>query len=438
MPGASGEDMTMPYFHSVTLEREKCKGCTTCLKRCPTEAIRIRDGKASIIGERCIDCGECIRVCPYHAKVALTDPLAAINNFPYKIALPAPTLYGQFKNLSNIDRVLAGLLQMGFDDVFEVARAAEIVSQAIQRKLASKDCPRPRISSAGPAIVRLIQGRFPELIDNIVDVKSPMEVAALEAKRLYSKKMGVPQDQLGCFFITPCAAKMTAVRAPIGNQLSAVDGCLSILEVYGLLSTQIRKPLESKIEHKAGAFGVGWANSGGEALAVGIDNSLAVDGIEHVIRVLEEIENNKLGDLDFFEGLSCTGGCVGGPLVFEYSYVAKTRIRKLMERLDKTRPEQRVTDINELPIYFDTPIQPKNVMQLDDDIRVALQKMDQIDRIERALPGIDCGSCGSPTCRALAEDIVRGNSRELDCVFRLKERVRTLAQQMIELSDGNF
>ena len=430
--------MSKPYFHSVTLEREKCKGCTTCLKRCPTEAIRIRDGKASIIGERCIDCGECIRVCPYHAKVALTDPLAAINNFTYKIALPAPTLYGQFKNLSNIDRVLAGLLQMGFDDVFEVARAAEIVSQAIQRKLKDKDCPRPLISSACPAIVRLIQVRFPELIDNIVDIKSPMEVAALEAKRIFSRKMGVPQDQIGCFFITPCAAKMTAMRAPIGHEVSAVDGCLSILEVYGLLSTQIRKPIESNIEHQASAFGVGWANSGGEALAVGVDNSLAVDGIEHVIRVLEEIENNKLGDLDFFEGLSCTGGCVGGPLVFEYSYVAKTRIRKLMERLDKTRPEQRMTDLNELPIYTDAQILPKNVMQLDGDIRVALKKMDQIDKLERSLPGIDCGSCGSPTCRALAEDIVRGNSRELDCVFRIKERVRTLAQQMIELSDGNF
>ena len=154
---------------------------------------------------------------------------------------------------------------------------------------------------------------------------------------------------------------------------------------------------------------------------MGIDNSLAVDGIEHVIRVLEEIENNKLGDLDFFEGLSCTGGCVGGPLVFEYSYVAKTRIRKLMERLDKARPEQRPSDLNELPIYFDEPIKPKNVMQLDENINEALRKIDQIDKLERALPGLDCGSCGSPTCRALAEDIVMGNSRELDCVFRLKE-----------------
>ena len=428
----------MPYFHSVTLVRDKCKGCTTCLKRCPTEAIRVRDGKASIIGERCIDCGECIRICPYHAKVARTDPLSSIDSFPYKIALPAPTLYGQFKNMPSIERILSGLMQLGFDDVFEVARAAEIVSQAIKRKLSMYDGPKPLISSACPAIVRLIQVRFPELIDNIVDVKSPMEVAALEAKRQFSKKHGVPEDKIGCFFITPCAAKMTSMRAPIGYKVSAVDGCISMMEVYGHLSAQLRKPIDHRVQPSAGAFGVGWANSGGEALAVGIDNSLAVDGIENVIRVLEEIENNKLGDLDFFEGLSCTGGCVGGPLVFEYSYVAKTRIRKLMERLDKTPIAQKKTDINELPVYFDEPIRPNNVMQLDENIGKALKKMEQIDKLERSLPGLDCGSCGSPTCRALAEDIVMGQSRELDCVFRLKERVRTLAQQMVELSDGHF
>ena len=123
----------MPYFHSVTLERDKCKGCTTCLKRCPTEAIRIRDGKASIIGERCIDCGECIRICPYHAKVALTDPLSAINNFPYKIALPAPTLYGQFKNLPSIDRALAEDIVMGnsreLDCVFRLKERVRTLAQ---------------------------------------------------------------------------------------------------------------------------------------------------------------------------------------------------------------------------------------------------------------------------------------------------------------------
>ena len=98
--------MDQKFFHSVRLDKEKCKGCTNCLKRCPTEAIRVRGGRAHIINERCIDCGECIRVCDYHAKYAQTDPLASINRFKYKIALPAPSLYGQFKHLISASQVL--------------------------------------------------------------------------------------------------------------------------------------------------------------------------------------------------------------------------------------------------------------------------------------------------------------------------------------------
>ena len=74
------------YRHSVLLDREKCKGCTHCLKHCPTEAIRIREGHAVIDSSRCIDCGECIRVCPYKAKKAVYDKLSEISRFKWKIA----------------------------------------------------------------------------------------------------------------------------------------------------------------------------------------------------------------------------------------------------------------------------------------------------------------------------------------------------------------
>ena len=185
-------------FHSVRLEKDKCKGCTNCLKRCPTEAIRVRGGRAHIIDERCIDCGECIRVCDYHAKVAVTDPLSSISRFKYKIALPAPSLYGQFKNLRSISQILTGLRHMGFDDVFEVARGADVVTRAIREKLRQPDLPRPLISAACPAIVRLIQVRFPDLIDHIVDIRQPMEVAALIARREFARKHNVPESDIGC------------------------------------------------------------------------------------------------------------------------------------------------------------------------------------------------------------------------------------------------
>ena len=134
------------YFHSVTLDEEKCKGCTNCIKRCPTEAIRVRHGKARIINERCIDCGECIRICPYHAKKAITDDLSIISNYKYKIAIPAPSIYGQFKPVYSRNRILNAFYRIGFDDVYEVAMAAEYVSDAT-RKLLSEEGTRKHLIS---------------------------------------------------------------------------------------------------------------------------------------------------------------------------------------------------------------------------------------------------------------------------------------------------
>jgi iron only hydrogenase large subunit-like protein len=424
------------YYHSVTLDKDKCMGCTNCIKRCPTEAIRVRDGKARIMAERCIDCGECIRVCPYHAKVAVTDPLTSIEKFPYKIALPAPALYGQFKNAS-INAILTGLKKLGFDDVFEVARGADYVTEFIKEAMRDPERKKPVISSACPAIVRLIQVRFPELIDNIINIESPMEIAARLAKKEFCQKNGVKEEEVGAFFITPCAAKMTSIRSPIGIERSCVDGAISILEIYGPLYNEIVRLEEDDSLQTASPYGVLWANSGGESSALGLDNHLAVDGIQNVIRVLEEIEDDKLTDLEFFEGLACPGGCVGGPLVFENGFVAKNRIRRLSEKAEGRHlsREEIVGTKKKIQWSFEKEILPKPVMKLDDDITLAMKKMEAIERIYDGLPGLDCGSCGSPSCRTHAEDIVLGYASEMDCVFKLREKVKELAQQMIELSE---
>ena len=429
------------YYHSVTLDKDKCVGCTNCLKRCPTEAIRVRGGRAHIIDERCIDCGECIRVCEHHAKIANTNPLSAINGFPYKIALPAPSLYGQFKNLRSISDVIEGLKMMGFDAVYEVARGADIVSVAVMERMKEPDCPRPQISSSCPAVVRLIQTRFPELIDNIVDVRSPMEVAASQARSEFAREKGVDPKDVGCFFITPCAAKMTAIRKPLGHEKSAVDGAISFLEVYGLLSGQIKKAVkpEDAPSPRATSFGIGWARTGGEAGAVQQEESLAVDGIDNVIRVLEEIEDNRLPGLRFFEVKVSFGGCLAGPLSCENHLDAPHRIRKLVLSLPKVRPQDVVSpeEISGMAdeIFCDKPLEPVKVMQLGKDVREALHNMERVEELSKKLPGLDCGSCGSPSCQALAEDIVLGYATEMDCLVLLKERLRQMAHQMVEMSE---
>ena len=426
---------TKTYFHSVRLDKNKCKGCTTCLKRCPTEAIRIRDNRARILDERCIDCGECIRVCPHHAKIAKTDSLeSALSRFPYKIALPAPTLYAQFKGINSVVPVIAGLFALGFDDVFEVARAAELISYATAQILKTTTKPKPVISSACPAIVRLIQVRFPALIDNVMDLLSPMDAAADIAKEEFCKRHGVSREEVGVFFITPCPAKMTAIKAPIGQEKSNVDGAVSVVEIYGLLAGDLGKKITQHDIDRASAAGVGWAVEGGEIAAAGVENSIAVDGIANVIRALEAIENNRLSGLNFFEGLACTDGCLGGPLTFDNSFVAKNRMRRLMKGLPKSPAPSEYFEQAAQRFAMTKPIEPRDIAPFSGTLQERLGQMGRVEQILATLPGLDCGSCGSPTCRTLAEDVVRGYATELNCIFKLRERVQFLAEQMVQIN----
>ncbi|MGI6777642.1 MAG: [Fe-Fe] hydrogenase large subunit C-terminal domain-containing protein [Acetivibrionales bacterium] len=424
--------MAEPYFHSVTLDEEKCRGCTNCIKRCPTEAIRVRKSKARIINERCVDCGECIRVCPYHAKKAITDSLDIIKAFKYKIALPAPTLYSQFKPEYSRGRILEALKSIGFDEVYEVAKGAEIVTAATKKLLKQKGLRKPLISSACPAVVRLIQVRFPNLIDNIVKLKSPMEVSAEIAKTKTVESMGIKPEDIGAFFISPCAAKVTSVKAPYEKTESFVDGVIAIKDIYLKLLGAFENADNDEGLEQAGDEGIRWANSGGESKALGTDEFLAVDGIHNVIKILEEIENEKLEGIEFVEALACTGGCLGGPLTVENAYVARTRLKKHVEEA-KSKKVKKGAGEDYGSIAWNGNIEHKPVMKLDKDIVMAIKKMEALESINENLPGLDCGACGAPSCRALAEDIVRGNANETDCIFKLREKVRSLANEMMEL-----
>ena len=419
------------YFHSVTLDKDLCKGCTNCLKRCPTEAIRVRNGKAKIIKERCIDCGECIRVCPYHAKKAVTDDFDMIFNYPYKVALPAPTLYGQFSKIDDINTILAGLKLLGFDEVFEVAGAAEIVTRETIKLLREGKLKKPVINSACPAVVRLIRVRFPNLIDHILPVLSPMDIAAKTARKTISERTGMDPDQIGIFFLSPCAAKMTSVKDPLGLEKSDVDGIISMTEIVSQLAPIIHKITpEEQLTH-AGALGISWARSGGESDGLGLENSIAVDGIHNVIKVLEDVEDEKLENIDFVECLSCTGGCVGGPIAVENTFVAKAKIRQLTQKYTSSD----IVNVSAGDLYFEEEIEYRPVLNLGENMRESLIRMEQIEKLYEEMPRLDCGSCGAPSCIALAEDIVKGYAKESDCIFKLKERLKYLAKEMNQLDD---
>lgn len=412
------------YKHSVLLDRDKCTGCTTCLRHCPTEAIRIKDGHAQINTERCIDCGECIRVCQQKAKRAVCSKLETMNRFKWKIALPAPSLYGQFDNLDDIDYVLDGLLKIGFDDVFEVSKAAELVSAYTRLYLKTDGVKKPAISSACPVVLRLIGLRFPSLEENIIHMLPPMEVAArLARERAIKEHPELKPDEIGICFISPCPAKASYVKNGFADYKSQVDEVVSISDIYFLLINAMKKNDDIKSLSESGMIGIGWASTSGEATAIFNDNYLAADGIENVNRVLDQIENGNIPQLEFIELNACTGGCVGGVLTIQNPYIAKARLQSLRRYLPVSQNFLTPEDSKYIPAdyIFDELPEYQPISRLSSNMAESIRMMSDIQKLRNSLPGIDCGSCGAPNCRAFAEDVIKGLSVPEDCLINLNK-----------------
>lgn len=417
------------FFHSVTLDSDLCKGCINCIKRCPTQAIRVRNGKASIIKEFCIDCGECIRVCPHHAKKATYDSLDILKKFEYTVALPAPSFYGQFNHLDDINIILRALKLMGFDDVYEVSAAAEMVSEMTREYIEKNKDKKPFISSACPSVVRLIRVRFPNLIENLIPFNAPIEIAAVQARKKAMKDTGLPADKIGIIFISPCPAKVTAVYSPINNDKSAIDGVVAVKKVYKEILPFMKKTQDDTEDLSAsGKIGISWGGSGGEAGGLLIDNYLAADGIENVIRVLEDLEDSKFSELDFIELNACSGGCVGGVLQVENPYVAKSKLKRLRRYLPVAKTHLNGETVENALCNQEIKYQP--VFKLGSNMIESMNMMAQVDDIYSRLPGLDCGSCGAPTCKALAEDVVRGLAQEKDCIHLLRQYIHRISDDL--------
>ncbi len=418
------------YEHSVYLDVEKCNGCTTCLKHCPTEAIRIRNNHAVINQERCIDCGECIRVCPHSAKKAVCDKLSDMDKFKYKIALPAPTLYGQFDNLDDVDYVLNGLLKLGFDDVFEVSAAAELVSVYTRNYLKKEGIKKPLISSACPVIMRLICLRFPSLKENIIPMLPPMEVAArLARERALKNHPELSPEDIGVCFITPCPAKRSYVHNGFAGYESFVDVVVSIKDVYFKLISKMKYGEEMQSLSSSGIIGIGWASSGGESTAIFNDSYLAADGINNCNKVLDQIENGNIPPLEFIELNACTGGCVGGVLTIQNPFIAKARLQGLRHYLPISlnfvpKTEEQLPD----SVMFSDMPEYKPISRLSDSMAESMRMLSEIQKLKAELPGIDCGSCGAPNCRAFAEDVVKKECDLENCLIR---------QRYKKVSDSN-
>lgn len=420
--------MTEPTFtHSVKVDYAKCIGCVACMKVCPTKAIRVREKKARISYDRCIDCGGCLRVCPHNAIVPLTTLFSDLDRFKFKIALPSPVFYTQFGPDVMPAEVLAILKELGFDHVYDEALVCEMISVATEEYLDENKSIRPMISPICPVVVRLIQRLFPSLCRNILPLEPPREIAAKNLRAEVSKQNDLKPEEIGIIHITPCSAKMVSINHPESMSKSHLDGAISIREVYNKVMMELKRNthmLMMQTQTRISGIGLGWSIEGGEIRGLKYTNSVSVSGLLDTIRILEDVESGRLKNIEYLECLICPDGCIGGPLTVENRFVAKSNVLRLIRHFGG---KKRVNSEFVKKLYrenffsFKHAVEPKSFPPLDKNRSAAIHKLKLKEELIKKLPGTDCGVCGAPDCKTLAEDIVRGEARLEDCIYMNKK-----------------
>ncbi|MGD9081476.1 MAG: [Fe-Fe] hydrogenase large subunit C-terminal domain-containing protein [Desulfobacterales bacterium] len=419
--------------HYVRFDQELCTGYGSCLRICPTKAIRVKKKKVIRIVEQCIGCGECIRICREGAVSAASENLKTLGKNHVAIALVSPVLYAQFPGVMPKD-VLLGLRQMGFKHTIDMSYFLEIFQFAteefISRNRKSQSAPWPLISPVCPVVVRLIAFRFPNLLPNVLPVLRPVALMAREVKSRLIPEYTKKGKDVVLYYINPCPTKREAAHSPRQKRPVPAEVALGINDIYPELVKHVEQikaadgiPFyQARFEYETCATGNAsmWGMSGGEIADMDIEKSLAVSGMEETISYLEKIELGLFQDIEYIEFRTCREGCLGGVLNAIDKYLAKGAVQKMIKRFGLGR---RLHRENILRMYekgeFQSEKKPGKLTSLFGAYKEALSidSMQKIEKVMELIQGTDCSACGAPDCRTFAEDVVRGNAALKECLF---------------------
>ena len=420
--------------HGFRIDEQECNGCLACMRICPTQAIRVKDGKARLLSNLCIDCGSCLTACPSGAIQATTRSFAELDRFRYKVAVPSPVLFAQFPAGITPGHVVAGLQGLGFDAVWDFAVELALVNRAITDYVEKWEGPYPLLSISCPVVVRLVQVLYPGMVEQLIHLQPPRELAGRELKRKYSAELGIDPDDIAAIYITPCQAKTISILKPAEDARSNLEGALGISDIYndllalthsleeGKRPSPLSNPLRSTEVLR-------WSISHGQSRALHRHRYMAVSGLANVIQVFDDIEKGKLRNVEYLECDACWGGCLNGNLTVDNIYVTLSKIQRLLSELPESDDNVEAEVERRYPnedISLKGRVRPRPVEQNVGNLKERVRRIKAEETVIQALPGLNCGLCGTPTCQTFAKDVAAGSARPNECVFLSDERLKQL------------
>ena len=316
-----------PKKHPIVINTGKCD-CSVdeqkeCISRCPFDAMTITKDGVLIDPDLCMGCSECIHGCASEKLTASTDIIPALKAIRSSkglvYAIIAPAFLGQFSEEVTPGKIRNALKQVGFDGMIEVALFADILTlkEALEfDKNINEETDYQLTSCCCPMWIAMIKKVYNQLMPHVPGSVSPMIACARVVKILHPDALVV--------FIGPCLAKKAEAREK--DLVGDVDYVLTFMEVQNIfdaLGIVPNEMEESEKEHSSKSGRI-YARAGGVSEAV--ENTLKAispnrkinirtmqaDGVIACKAMINDLMAGKT-NANFYEGMGCKGGCVGGP-----------------------------------------------------------------------------------------------------------------------------
>lgn len=416
----------MPQY--LEFKKARCKDCYKCLRECPVKAINFKGHQAEIIEDRCILCGHCTLICPQNAKIVHSelDEVKRLLEGPDKVvASVAPSFLSSF-NLQDFTVFKLALARLGFADAEETAVGAQAVTQEYARLLKTGEF-KNFITSACPAVCRMIQEYYPKALKYLAPVDSPMVA--------HAKLIKQQNPDAKIVFLGPCIAKKREAA-----ESDLIDNVLTFEEVKQLFDEKgivLEDITHIQFENNGGAPNLakeypvcqGIINSF-PSLPEGYDY-IAVDGPRKSVDTLSKIEYL---DHVFLEINLCVDACVNGPcsLVVDGGSTKSTAdIRKYVSREKQAKTAPQTEKPLEVNLTASHPrIRSHSMPASEKEIESILRRTGKLKPEDE----LNCGSCGYSTCREKAWAVYNGYADIDICLPYMRSRAESLSFEIIQHS----
>ena len=401
----------------LTLKKSNCKSCFRCVRKCPVKAIRFSGNQAHIIGNECILCGNCVVQCPQNAK-EIADGIEKVrvllqSGDPVVVSL-APSFIANYNGVG-IESMRRALKKLGFYDVEETAIGATIVKNEYER-LIDEEERDIIITSCCHSINLLIQKRFPECLEYLADVMSPMQAHCSDIKKRIPNVKTV--------FVGPCVAKKDEAEYYEG----IVDAVLTFEELDKMFKDESIEPeLETDTNENSRAR---FFPTTGGVLKTMAQNApgytyLALDGVENCMTALKDIASGKIHKC-FIEMSACIGSCIGGPVMNRTKKPLVSDYLKIANYAGERDFDVKQPNPAELHKNF-SAIEHKLPEPSETEIMTVLRQMGKFKPSDE----LNCGTCGYNSCRDKAVAIIQGKAEISMCLPFLKDKAESFSDTIV-------